>query len=110
MQKGPKRCRPGMRAKLLVGKLDLNGLIGALELNSLCHRLVSRACARRLFVFIHKNNQLTNGGASPTALLRLRGVGHRWFRSTTGPATYAQPDMPRTPLLLGSSKLNACKP
>jgi len=26
-----------------------------------------------LFVFIHKNNQLTNGGASPTALLRLRG-------------------------------------
>ena len=63
-----------MRAKLLVGELDLNGLIGAFELNSLRHRLVSRACARRLFVFIHKNNQLTNGGASPTALLRLRGV------------------------------------
>ena len=61
-----------MRAKLLVGALDLNGLIGAFELNSLRHRLVSRACARRLFVFIHKNNQLTNGGASPTALLRLR--------------------------------------
>ena len=60
-----------MRAKLLVGELDLNGLIGAFELNSLRHRLVSRACARRLFVFIHKNNQLTNGGASPTALLRL---------------------------------------
>src|SRR5260370_33093903 len=63
-----------MRAKLLVGELDLNGLIGAFELYSLCHRLVSRACAPRLFVFIHKNNQLTNGGASPTALLRLRGA------------------------------------
>ena len=36
---------------------------------------MSRACARRLFVFIHKNNQLTNGGASPTALLRLKGYG-----------------------------------
>src|SRR6266852_2029616 len=63
-----------MRAKLLVGELDLNGLIGAFELYSLRHRLVSRACAPRLFVFIHKNNQLTNGGASPTALLRLRGI------------------------------------
>src|SRR5229473_1775630 len=64
-----------MRAKLLVGELDLNGLIGAFELYSLRHRLVSRACAPRLFVFIHKNNQLTNGGASPTALLRLREAG-----------------------------------
>src|SRR5260370_2788970 len=64
-----------MRAKLLVGELDLNGLIGAFELYSLRHRLVSRACAPRLFVFIHKNNQLTDGGASPTALLRLRSGG-----------------------------------
>src|SRR4051794_16945466 len=60
-----------MRAKLLVGKLDLDGLIGTFELNCWCHRLVRRACARRLIGFIHKNNQSTNGGASPTALLRL---------------------------------------
>ena len=72
VQKGPERCRPGVRAKLLIGELDLDGLIGAFELNSLRHRLVSRACAPRLIGFIHKNNQSTNGGASPTALLRLR--------------------------------------
>jgi len=72
VQKGPKSCRPGVRAELLVSELDLNGLIGAFELNFRCHRLVSWACARRLIGFIHKNNQSTNGGLSPTALLRLR--------------------------------------
>src|SRR5882757_10163203 len=71
MQEGPKSCCPGVRAELLVGELDLDGLMGAFELNSRCHRLVSRACARRLIGFIHKNNQSTNGGASPTAWLRL---------------------------------------
>jgi len=73
MQKRPERCRPGVRTELLVGEFDLDGLIGAFELNSRCHRLVSRACAHRLLVFLHKDNQLTNGGSSPTALLRLRG-------------------------------------
>src|SRR5438552_11959304 len=72
VQKGPKSCRPGVRAELLVSELDLNGLIGGFELNFRCHRLVSWACARRLIGFIHKNNQSTNGGLSPTALLRLR--------------------------------------
>ena len=57
---------------LLVSELDLNGLIGGFELNFRCHRLVSWAWARRLIGFIHKNNQSTNGGLSPTALLRLR--------------------------------------
>ena len=71
VQKGPKSCRPGVRAELLVSELDLNGLIGGFELNFRCHRLVSWACARRLIGFIHKNNQSTNGGLSPTALLRL---------------------------------------
>src|SRR5439155_14037158 len=71
VQKGPKSCRPGVRAELLVSELDLNGLIGAFELNFRCHRLVSWACARRLIGFIHKNNQSTNGGLSPTASLRL---------------------------------------
>ena len=71
MYKRPKSCRPSMRAELLVGKLDLDGLIGTFKLNSRCHRLVSRACARRLIGFIHKNIQSTNGGASPTASLRL---------------------------------------
>src|SRR6266436_3294355 len=71
MQKGPKSCCPRMRAELLVGELDLNGLIGAFELNFGRHRLVSRACAHRLIGFVHKNNQSTNGGSSPTALLRL---------------------------------------
>src|SRR5882724_11153092 len=61
-----------MRAELLVGKLDLDGLIGTFKFNSRCHRLVSRACARRLIGFVHNNNQSTNGGANPTALLRLR--------------------------------------
>src|SRR5713101_5102075 len=84
-----------MRAKLLVGELDLNGLIGAFELYSLRHRLVSRACAPRLFVFIHKNNQLTNGGASPTALLRLSSEPLRWFRAKDGGAEGS-----RTPDLL----------
>src|SRR5437899_12239486 len=72
VQKAPKSCRPGVRAELLVSELDLNGLIGGFELNFRCHRLVSWACARRLIGFIHKNNQSTNGGLSPTALLRLR--------------------------------------
>src|SRR5216684_4207883 len=71
MQEGPKSCCPGVRAELLVGELDLDGLMGAFELNLWCHRLVSRACARRLIGFIHKDNQSTNGGLSPTALLRL---------------------------------------
>src|SRR5205807_2702863 len=74
MQKRPKRCCPGVRAQLLVGELDLNGLIGAFELNSLAHRLVSRAFAHTWLVFLHKNNQPTNGGLNSTALLRLR----RW--------------------------------
>ena len=60
-----------MRAELLVGELDLNGLMGGFELYFRCHRLVSWACACRLIGFIHKNNQSTNGGLSPTALLRL---------------------------------------
>jgi hypothetical protein len=72
MQKRPKRCCPGVRAQLLVGELDLNGLIGAFELNSLAHRLVSRAFAHTWLVFLHKNNQPTNGGLNSTALLRLR--------------------------------------
>ena len=67
-----------MRAELLVGELDLDGLIGTFELNFRCHRLVSRACARRLIGFIHKNNQSTNGGASPTALLRLSALAHKF--------------------------------
>ena len=46
MQKRPEGGRPRMRAELLVGELDLDGLIGALELNFRRHRLVSRACAR----------------------------------------------------------------
>lgn len=46
VQEGPKSGRPGVRAELLVGELDLNGLMGALELNLRCHRLVSRACVR----------------------------------------------------------------
>src|SRR6266404_6325356 len=71
VQKAPKSCRPGMRTELLVAELDLDGLIGTFKLNFRCHRLVSRACARRLIGFIHKNNQSTNGGLSPTALLRL---------------------------------------
>src|SRR5436309_10539505 len=71
MQKRPKRCCPGVRAQLLVGELDLNGLIGAFELNSLAHRLVSRAFAHTWLVFLHKNNQPTNGGLNSTALLRL---------------------------------------
>src|SRR2546426_289233 len=71
VQKAPKSCRPGVRAELLVSELDLNGLMGGFELNFRCHRLVSWACARRLIGFIHKNNQSTNGGLSPTALLRL---------------------------------------
>src|SRR2546425_10057362 len=74
VQKAPKSCRPGVRAELLVSELDLNGLMGGFELNFRCHRLVSWACARRLIGFIHKNNQSTNGGLSPTALLRLRRV------------------------------------
>src|SRR6266567_7217930 len=73
VQKGPKSCCPGVRAELLVGELDLNGLIGGFELYFRCHRLVSWACARRLIGFIHKNNQSTNGGLSSTALLRLSG-------------------------------------
>src|SRR5436853_6627008 len=73
MQKRPNRCCPGVRAQLLVGELDLNGLIGAFELNSLAHRLVSRAFAHTWLVFLHKNNQPTNGGLNSTALLRLRG-------------------------------------
>src|SRR5829696_3342300 len=71
VQKRPKGCRPGVRAELLVGELDLNGLVGGLELNFGRHRLVSRACARRLIGFIHKNNQSTNGGFSSTAWIRL---------------------------------------
>jgi hypothetical protein len=46
MQEGPKSGRPGVRAELLVGEPDLNGLMGTSELNPRCHRLVSRACAR----------------------------------------------------------------
>src|SRR5208283_5608976 len=64
---------------------DLNGLMGALELNPRCHRLVSGACALRLIVFIHKKHQSTNGGVSPTASLRLiatveKAKGQRWER------------------------------
>ena len=46
VQKRPERSRSGVRAELLVGELDLNGLVGALELNLGRHRLVSRVCAR----------------------------------------------------------------
>ena len=46
VKEGPKSGRPGVRAEFLVGELDLNGLVGALELNLRCHRLVSGACAR----------------------------------------------------------------
>ena len=45
-QKRPERCCPGVGAELLVGKLDLDGLTGTLELNLGSHRLVRRACAR----------------------------------------------------------------
>ena len=61
-----------MRAEFLIRKLDLNGLTGTFELNFRGHRLVSRARARDLIDFLHKNNQHTNGGSSPTAWLRLR--------------------------------------
>jgi hypothetical protein len=46
VQKGPESRTPGMGTELLVGELDLDGLIAALELNLGSHRLVSRACAR----------------------------------------------------------------
>jgi hypothetical protein len=36
---------------LLVGELDLNGLAAAFEFNGAGHRLVNRACARRLRSF-----------------------------------------------------------
>ena len=67
MQKRPESGRPGMGAEFLIGKLDLNGLVGALELNLGCHRLVNWACVRGLIGFVHKNNQSTNGGTSPTS-------------------------------------------
>jgi hypothetical protein len=51
VQKGPKRGGPSLRTELLVGELDLDGLIGSFELNLRCHRLVNRACARRLRCF-----------------------------------------------------------
>src|SRR5258707_14329051 len=88
MQEGPKSCRPGVRAELLVGELDLDGLMGAFELNLRCHRLVSRACARRLIGFIHKNNQSTNGDLSPTALLRLRAVSSSRVRERCPPRCF----------------------
>src|SRR5437867_7956029 len=66
------RGRCVVRAELLVGEFDLDGLIGTLELNFRCHRLVSRACARGLIGFVHTNDQPTDGGVSPTASLRLR--------------------------------------
>ena len=71
--KGPERGRPGVRAALLVGELDWNGLLGALALNFRRSCLVSVAWARRLIGLIHKNNPSTNGGASPTGWLRVRG-------------------------------------
>src|SRR2546428_2226379 len=86
VQKAPKSCRPGVRAELLVSELDLNGLMGGFELNFRCHRLVSWACARRLIGFIHKNNQSTNGGLSPTALLRLSVVRARLYHDPTATA------------------------
>ena len=46
VQEGPEGRRPRMRAELLIGELNLDGLIGALKLNLGRHRLVSRACAR----------------------------------------------------------------
>ena len=67
----PESGRPGMRAEFLVGKLDLDGLAAAFELNGRCHRLVRRVRARTLIGFVHKNNQYTNGGTIPTAWLRL---------------------------------------
>ena len=57
------------RAKLLVGQLDLNGLIGTFKLDS----GESGACPR-LNGFLHKKQSIhksINGGTCPTALLRL---------------------------------------
>ena len=51
VQKRPERRRPRVRAELLVGKLDLDGLATAFELDLFGHRLVNRALALRLIRF-----------------------------------------------------------
>ena len=51
LQERPKRRAAGMRAELLVGELDLDGLTRALESDRASHRWVNRAGARRLVRF-----------------------------------------------------------
>src|SRR5208282_1363998 len=85
VEEGPEGCRPGMWAEFLVGKLDLYGLVGTFELNLGCHRWVSRAGARVLIGFIHKNNQYPNGGTIPTAWLRLSASATLKVKVTTPP-------------------------
>ena len=50
-QEGPERGRARVGTEPLVGETDLDGLARALELNVPSHRLVNRACARRLRCF-----------------------------------------------------------
>ena len=51
VEERPERRRPGVRAKLLVGKLDLDRLARTLEFDLFGHRLVIRAVALRLRFF-----------------------------------------------------------
>jgi hypothetical protein len=51
VQKRPESRGASVRAELLVGELDLDGLAGVFELDLLGYRLVKRAGARRLGCF-----------------------------------------------------------
>ena len=57
MQPAPERGAAGMRAEPLIGKLDRDCFAPAFKVKSLGHRLVNRACARRLCCFHSNANQ-----------------------------------------------------
>jgi hypothetical protein len=61
-----------MRAEPLLGELNGDCFTTAFKVKSLGHRLVNRACARRLCCFHSNANQFLIGGAFPTELFRLR--------------------------------------
>ena len=72
MQKTPEGRLSGLRAELLLGRADGDGLFARLELDCSGHRLVSRSrVALRLSLF-HAINHSQTVTSFPTASLRLR--------------------------------------
>ena len=64
---------PSMRTELLVGELDLDGLIGSFELNLRCHRFGEPGVCPTIALFSSTTNHSPFGGPFSTAWVRLSG-------------------------------------